>query len=252
MKAIVDSLSDVPASFHDEYEARDGKYILKLEGDPPGFVRANDYGEMRQKVDRFRDGYTGVMKRAKEIAGVDEMDDDLAPLQRTVEALKAKLSEASADPNSQSLQDQIQKAIKPLQEKLDRSESERAAALARANKSLLREDIGSVLIKAGAHPNALSFLLDQSEKVFEVRDEIVSARDGHLYEGKPVTPDVWVTGAMKDYDFAFGRSSGGGATPRNGEPTQGSGVKTLRNPTPQQLGQYMDDIAAGKMQIVND
>ena len=251
MKTVLSSLSDVPESLHGEYEERDGQFVLKIDGDVPGFVRANDYGDLKQKVVLFRDNYTSLMKRAKEIAGVDEMDDDLTPLRSTMESLKSKLAEASSDPNSQSLQEQIQKAIKPLQEKLDRSEAERINAQERASKALLRENIGAVLTKAGAQPNALGFLLDQSEAVFEVKDDRVVARDGHFTEqGKPITPSDWLTAATKEFDFAFKRSSGGGAMPSNGEPTAGANI--LRNPTPEQLGAHMNDIASGKIQIVND
>jgi len=251
LKATISSLSEVEESLHGEYEERDGKFVLKLDGEIPGFVRADDYGELKQKVVLFRDNYTGLMKRAKEIAGVDEMDDALTPLRSTIESLKSKLAEASTDPNSQSLQEQIQKAIKPLQEKLDRSEAERLTAQERASKALLRENIGAVLTKAGAQPNALGFLLDQSETVFEVKDDKVVARDGHFTEqGKPTTPSDWLAAATKEFDFAFKRSSGGGASPSNGEPAAGSNI--LRNPTPEQLGAHMDDISSGKIQIVND
>ena len=250
MKTVLSSLSDVPEALHGEYEERDGKFFLKIDGEVPGFVRANDYGDLKQKVTLFREKYTAAMKRASEIAGVDEIDDDLTPLRTTLESLKGKLAKLS-DTDHESLQEQIQKAIKPLQEKLDRSEAERATAQERASKALLRENIGSVLTKGGAQPNALAFLLDQSEKVFEVKDDKVAARDGHFTEqGKPVTPSDWLVTATKEFDFAFKKSSGGGALPSNGEP--GSGANILRNPTPEQLGAHMDDIASGKTQIVND
>lgn len=251
VKTVLSSLSDVPEALHPEYEEKDGKFVLKLDGEIPGFVRAADHGDLKQKVDRFRDNYTALMKRAKEIAGVDEMDDDLTPLRTTVESMKSRLAKISS--GSESLQEQIQKAIKPLQEKLDRSEAERVTAQERASKALLRENIGSALTKAGAHPGALGFLLDQSEKVFEVKDDRVAARDGHFTEqGEPVTPSDWLVTAAKEFDFAFKRSAGGGARggASNGEP--GGGANTLRNPTPEQLGAHMDDIASGKIQIVND
>jgi hypothetical protein len=254
MKAIVEDLDEIPEGLRSEYEERDGKYVLKLEGELPGFVQANDYRELKHKVSKFRDGYTSVMKRAKEIAGVEEMGEDLAPLQSTLETLKDKLSQLSADPDSQTLQQQIQKAIKPLQEKLDRSEAERVAAQERANRATLRENIGTALTKAGARQNALGFLLDHSEKVFEVKDDKVVARDGNFDENaQPLTPGQWVAQAVKEYDFAFESSNGGGANPTHpgGAPIP-AGAKILRNPTPEQLGQHMDDIASGKMQIVND
>ncbi len=248
MRAVVESLSDVPEPLHGEYEERDGKFFLKIDGDVPGLVRANDYGDLKQKVALFRDKYTAAMKRASEIAGVDEIDDDLTPLRTTLESLKAKLAD-----NPESTQKQIQEAIKPLQEALAAEKAGRIAATERVSKALLRENIGAVLTKGGAHPNALGFLLDQSEKVFEIKDDKVSARDGYFTkEGKPVTPNDWMETAIKDYDFAFKKSSGGGPIPPNGDPSPAAGAKILRNPTPEQLGANMDDIASGKIQIVND
>ena len=252
MKTVLSSLSDVPESLHGEYEERDGKFFLKIDGEVHGFVRANDYGDMKQKLDRFRTNYRTVMKRASEIAGVDEIDDDLIPLRTTLEGMKEKLAKLSSDPNN-STQEQIQKAIKPLQEALAAEKAGRIAATERVSKALLRENIGIVLTKGGAHPNALGFLLDKSEGVFEVKDDKVTARDGHLTEeGKPVTPSDWLVTATKEFDFAFKKSSGGGALPSNGEPGIVAGTNILRNPTPEQRGLHMEDISSGKIRIVND
>lgn len=257
MKAVVSSLSDVPEALQGEYEERDGRYVLKIEGDLPGFVSARELREAKERLNEFRSKNTTLLKRAAELAGVDEIDDELSPLRQTIGELKKKLDEAAATPGNQELQQQIQAAIKPLKEKLERAESERVAATERANRATLRQGLGSVLSKAGARQSALDFLLDQGERVFQVKDDHVVARDGQINNetGEPVTPKDWAGRMLKEHGYAFESSDGGGAGSGPGSSNSSSpkpGVRVLRNPSPMQLGENMDDIKAGKVQIVND
>jgi hypothetical protein len=68
--------------------------------------------------------------------------------------------------------------------------------------------------------------------------------------GEPLTPDEWMVSATKDLAFLFGRSSGGGAPPAGSGAGGSASGKELRDPTPQQLGQFAADIASGKMRVV--
>jgi len=271
MKVVVDSLEEVPESLRDEYEEKDdGTYALKLEGDVPGYVSSREYGDTKFKLKKFRDNYTNLMKRAAELADVEQMPEDLGPLQNMIDSLQAKIEElenrGTDDPNK--VQEQIQKAIKPMQEKLDRAEKElksakeeREAAQTRVNRSLLRETVGSELSKVGVRSNALDFLLSNAEGDFEVRDDQVMPREGVLSEdnpGEPITVDEWVKLATKKYDFAFEKSDGGDL-PTDGGPggsrqrAPKPGVRQIKSSqlSDDDLGRLGPELREGKVQIVN-
>lgn len=87
MKAIVDSLDDVAEPLRDEYEAHEGKFRLKLEGTPTGFVPSSDHVDVRTKLSEFRDNNLELYKGIAELAGVSEAT-SLAPLKELVAKLK--------------------------------------------------------------------------------------------------------------------------------------------------------------------
>lgn len=255
MKAVLSSISDIPENLRSEYVERDGQFVLKVDGELPGYAKADELFETKSKLKRFRDNYTNIMRQAAELSGLDELPEgDLSPLKKTFESLKSKLSELEGRGDGD-VRQQIQGAIRPLQEKLEKAEAKARAQEERANRALVRETFSTELSKARAQKNALEFLLDRVEREFEAKDDKVVARDGVFGEtGDPLTPADWVKSAIAKYDFAFEQSKGGGApgSRSGGDNGVPAGVKILRNPSPEELGQHMKDISAGKVRIVND
>ena len=104
-------------------------------------------------------------------------------------------------------------------------------------------------------PRPLYILLDKAEPFFTWGDEGVQARPNTFskaFPGQPLTPEEFITGATTDMPFLFYRSSGGGAAGSNADVgAVHFGKKELRDPTPQQLGQYARQIASGELRIVN-
>lgn len=267
MKATVSSLNDVPESLRGEYEERDGKLVLKLEGEPNGFVPASQLAEANGKVVQFRNSYTGLLKEIATIAGVTEAT-DLSPIKAKLatfdginpveyKELKAKAEEfgkkglKNADDIKVQITAAIEAAMTPVRQELESEKTARAEAQNRANEALLRQTIGDRYIKAGGKPSALDFMVAESKQDFHVVGNEVKAKDtkfSTVNPGKPLEVDEWLTQATKKYDFAFATSKGGGADPKPGDPK--AGVKQLVNPTPQELGRYSDEIAKGELQIV--
>jgi hypothetical protein len=68
--------------------------------------------------------------------------------------------------------------------------------------------------------------------------------------GEKLTVESFVAVQVRESDFAFHPSSGGGANPRPGAGSGRSGLPELVNPTPQQLGERGADILAGKVKVV--
>lgn len=275
MKTIITTLEEVVEAFRGEYESRNGKYYLKMEGEIPGAV---ELAESKGKVIEFRDHNIRLLKGIAELAGVSEAR-DLEPIKTKLaqyeginptehKKMKDQLEEikkkgiSKGDDVAEIVREQIGIAVDPLRKQLEVTEATlsaektaRAEAQKRADSALLREMIGSKATKIGAKANALGFLIGQAEGSFVVKDEKVVARDAKFSVKKPGEPleiDEWLEGAIKDYDFAFGPSLGGEPAPTGsglGKPKPG--VKQLVNPTPQELGQYSKQIAKGEMQIIS-
>ena len=254
MRTIVDDISEVPEALHEHYEQRDGKHVLKLEGDPtPGYATAADLADAKGKVVGFRDNYTDLLKQVAGLAGV-ETAENLDPLKallatfegidpEEVRALKAKAAELEKKGVTKPadvadiVRDQVALGLKPIRDQLDKAETAREEAQERADRALLREQIGAKALKAGARPGAIDFILAQADGSFEVTDDAVVAKAGQYSRqdaGAPLSVEEWLVGATKDFDFAFGTSAGGGADPKPGDPNPNK--RQIVNPTAEQLG----------------
>ena len=62
MKAIIDSLEEVPETLRTEYESKDGRYVLKLDGDMPGFVSSEEHAGVKTRLIEFRDNNIKMLR----------------------------------------------------------------------------------------------------------------------------------------------------------------------------------------------
>jgi len=215
MKAILSSLSDIPEALRGEYEQKDGKYVLKLEGDYPGFVKADDLGEANRKLAEFRDNNISLQKKLAAYDGVD------------VEEHK-KLKEKAAEfekhgvKGGNDLQKAIENAVTPLQKKLEEI-TERES---RANAQLARKEIETVLtqegLKAGIREEAITDYLRRGIEVWKLEEGKPVAKDGDMplfskrKPSEPLSPTEWVALLSIDAPHLFRPSKGGGANPGQG------------------------------------
>lgn len=271
MITVLDSLEGVDEALHGEYEERDGKFFLKLEGDAPkGYATAADLATSKGNTVTMRDRNTALLGEIAKLAGVDETE-DLEPLKallatfegidpdefRTLKdeagKLKKKTGVTKADDIAAIVKEQVALGITPFREKFEAAETARAAAQESADRALLRERIGAKALKAGAIPGAVNFLLGEAASTFEVVDNEVVARPGKFSAvdaGEPIGIDEWINAAGTLHDFAFKGSSGSSAD--HGRGTTPTGMKELVNPTPEELGdpKISAAIDAGKLKLV--
>jgi len=242
IKIVVAALTDVPENLRSLYEQKDGKYVLALEGDVPGFVAAKDLAEANGKIVELRDTNIKLLKgigaetieaaltRVAAISGIDTAklvalkDLDLVAAKAALErvaALEAKGVKSGEDVQAQ-ITAALTAALTPLREELAGEKKARTEAQQRADRALLRQTIGDKYVKAGGKPSALDFIVDRAP--FRVVDNAVSAQENKYSADKPGEPmglDEWLAGAVKEFDFAFEPSKGGGAV---GGAGNGSGV----------------------------
>ena len=275
-KFVIDSLDGLVDPLKSEYEARDGKFYLKIDGDIPALVEANGkitaaaakIAGLDTKVVEFRDNNINLLKELEVLRPLQEKFKDIDPdaaraALAKVEALGKKgiKSEEDVDTKVKTLLDAqllpFQTAMKGLQDQLATSAAAAAADRQRADALLLQAEISEKFIKAGGKAKATSFIVGEASKSFEVKDGHVVAKVGMFNPEKPgesLSTDDWLKLILKEHDYTIEPSKGGGAPPNRGVGDAPLGLKPgqtlLKNPTPQQLGQFSADIAAGKVKIV--
>jgi hypothetical protein len=97
--------------------------------------------------------------------------------------------------------------------------------------------------------------LSKADKLFTVAADgsLVSSAFDPDQPGVKLSVETFITHQTRESSFAFMSSSGNGANPsKSSGGGNRPGVKELRNPTPQQLGQHGADIKAGKVKVVYD
>ena len=282
LKAVVTDLSVLPEAVRGEYVRRDdGMFALQIDGTVPGWVTETQLTEQKNKVIEFRDNNVKLLREL----GADSMDTaleraklvreftpeklaklrtiDPAEYERTKAKLAALEASGAGDPKdvqnlvSQALQKFTADVVNPIRGELETERKARAEAQDRLNQSRFRTVFAEVAHNAGAKPNAIDFLLSKAQEIFEPGDGgDPKAKQGQFSRTKPgeaITPEEWIGVAVRDYDFAFEKSGGSGATPPAGTKREG---KTLIVPAdgqadPLELGRHYQEIAEGKMKIVS-
>lgn len=258
MKYTIASLEEVAEGLRSEYELKDGKFVLKVEGDIPTVIAAN------AKVVEFRDKNIALLKEVDQlrpvVAKFEGIDPDEA--KNAIEKVKTlgKKGIADADDFDAKVRLTVDELVKPLRDQVAASAAETLAERKRADDFLLSSTIGDKFGKVGGRAKAVDQVVSLARENFEVKDGKVAAKTGKFSAEKPGDPlpvEEWLGTVAKDYDFLFEPSGGGGARPGTGGGAPAKkevrpGVTIIKNPTPQELGSYAADAKAGKVKFEYD
>lgn len=256
LAAVVDSLDKIPEAVRSEYQQKDGKYHLSIEGTPAGFAPASDLAAANGKVVEFRDKNIQLLQEVEPLRRLKTDFDgiDAAAAKDALAQVDAlgKKGVKKADDLATAIKSAVDAAMAPLNEKLTAAERAAADNAKRADESLFRSAIGEKFSKAGGKGKALDFVVGQAASVFEVKDGKIVAKSNQFSADKPGDPlgvDEWLTVQARENDFAFEPSGGSGAAPVKGALGLKPGQTVLRDPTPRQLGEAAADIKAGKIKV---
>jgi hypothetical protein len=273
VKATYASLAEIPAAVVSEYEEKDGKYVLKVEGEHPVLVSPQKYNELNGKFVAFRDtnnkllsalGASGLdqidvaLARAAAVAGIDpaklakmkDVDpDEYAALKAAALKLKEKGVKDPEDIDAR-IASAVKAALDPVLTNLEAEKQRSAKAQAAADEGIIRHAVADRFLKAGGNAEAVDFIVSEFKKGFRIVEDngqrVVRANPDVFSADRPGTPlteEEWLAGATKRFGFAFAPSGGGGANPSSGgnkpsSPQRPPNSIILKNPTPQELGQY--------------
>jgi hypothetical protein len=230
LKPVVSDLSEVPEAARPLYEAKDGKFVLPIEGDPVGKL-----AEFRStNVELLKGlGVTTVaegLARAQAFAGMTA--EQLTTLKqvdpaeyKTLKAAAEKLKEKGLDnPDTadEKLKGLIADAVKPFAEKVGALETELKTARETVSEAAFRKAVGEAFIKAGGKADAVDFIVARAKESFVAKGDKIEAKPGiHSAEATasglvPLGVEEWLLSQAKAVGFAFEPSSGGGAVGGNG------------------------------------
>ena len=269
IKPIIDSLDQVEEGLRPHYTGNnDGKFVLNLEGQVPGFVDSTTHAEQLNKVTEFRNNNVALLAERDQLKPLAERAvsyGEISPEQAINAVNQIRELETKGVKKSSDVQTIVDMALKQfkdtefkaVQSKLEATDAARKTAEQKVLEQSMANAIGSAFKSAGGEDAAEQFIVSLAREKFEMANGRIQAKSGFYSIEKPGEPlplVEWMAQQTKEVGFAFGRSNGAGTPPdagavgtSNGFP---SGVKLLVDPTPQELGQFGSEISTGKMRVV--
>lgn len=262
LKAVIDTIDGIDVALRTFYELRDGKYHLQVEGAPAGFATSADLTAANARVVEFRENN---IKLTREL-------DELRPKLKTFEGIDpvaakdaldrvAKLEKKgvkSEDDIAAAVTAAVTAAVGPLKLQIGELTTSAATNAKRADDAVMSAFISEKFVKAGGKSSATEYITGKASEMFEVKDGAVVAKANKFSADRPgdaLGVDEWLTSMAKAHDFAFGASTGSGAAPvsggLNGAQTapRPANQTVIKDPTPQQLGEYSKDVLANKVRF---
>ena len=268
---VIESLETVAEPLREFYVVKEGGgFRLDLSGTPTGFVPSAELATANGKVVEFRDNNTKLVKERDDLLPLKDLQTKWEGIDpeaaRTAIAAQAALVtkgitkpgdldttvKAAVDAALSRIQTE---QIDPLKTQLTEVTTREAGAQERADKLLLKDQVGTKFLSAevGGEPGALDFILSKTDGVFKVDNGQLVALANQFSAVKPTEAlgvDEWMGQQIKLYPFAFKASQGGGAPPANKNGLR-PGQQILRDPTPEQLGDpaIAKQIQEGKLKL---
>jgi len=256
MKAVLDSLEGLADAVRSEYDFRDGKYYLKLEGAPVGFAKQADLESANTKLAEFRDNNralntqkTELETKLKSYEGVDPAK--YAEFETKIKELEKKGVTAAGDV-ADIVKNAVAAAVKPLEEREAQRAASEKAAIERADRESLRSALTAAGVAVGVAESAMTDYVNRGMGVFKVIEGEIAARKGDapiFSKQKPaevLTVAQWATELQEEAPHLFKPSRGGGAG-GNGGNGNGGGPKKTISADPLEFGKNIEGIAKGEV-----
>jgi hypothetical protein len=249
MKYVLTDITQVAEAFRSEYEARDGKFYLKLEGDHPGLAEANN------KIAEFRDNNIGLNKKVTDLESSALRYKDMDPAKYFEYKNKVEEFEKQGGVKGASdIEMRIRQAVEPLQKQLQDfqgRELESKNALAKKDLEVRLREAAS---KTGVADSAVSDFIARGLGVFNLEGRAMRGDTPLFSKSRPadaLSVEEWATGLMQDAPHLFKKSAGGGARGNEGgggNPRTGD-MKRISGKDPLEFGHNLEDIAKGKVEV---
>lgn len=219
LKAVVDTLDDIPQQFHELYSERNGKFELT---GVEGIKTQADVDRLQTALNKERTDHRNLRDKFAPISSLD-INDVIGKLDRFEElelAAKGKLDDSKLE---EIVSTRMKSRIAPLERERDQLKTtlqEREQVLTQYQQKELRRTINDKVREAATAarilPEAIEDALLLAERTFEVtEDGRVVTKDG-VGVTPGIEPSVWFTDLQNRRPHWWGDSRGGGATGSRG------------------------------------
>jgi hypothetical protein len=268
MKAVYQSIEEIPEALRSEYEDKGGSFVLKVDGDLPQYsaplTEARSAAEdAKAKLASFRENNVKLLKELG-AASFEDAVERLKILKSVDPAEYNRLKSRTSELEQQGIRtpedvtrifmektrEQVAAAVKPLQDRLNEITARERAAQEQLARTTLENALREAASKSGVDERAVPDFLARGLQIFTLKDGQVVAQRGDqpLFSrrkpGEALTPEEWANDLSADAPHLFRPSKGGGATGGTGAPK-----KRYIGQDPLEFGSNLDAIAKGEVVV---
>jgi hypothetical protein len=264
MKAVYQTLEEVPEALRGEYEEKGGSFVLKVDGDLPQYLepltQARSAAEdAKEKLKTFRENNVKLLKELGAASFEDAVEKlkilksvDPAEYNRLRDRTQQLEREGIRSPEDvtrlflEKTKQQVEAAVKPLQDRLNEITARERQAQEQLARTTLENALRDAASKAGVDERAVPDFLARGMQVFTLKDgDVVAMRgDQPLFSrrkpGESLSPEEWANDLAVDAPHLFRPSKGGGAPGGAGAPK-----RRYIGADPLEFGSNLDAIAKG-------
>lgn len=214
LKAIVDSLDDIPADIHGEYVERNGKFELQVEG----MKTAADVERVQSALTKERTDH-GALKQRVGLLG-DRKIEDVIPLLDKIPELEAAAAGKLDEPAIERIvEGRLNTKLAPvvrerdqLKAKVGELEGTVKEYSTKERTRTIHDQVRTAAVKAKMLPEAIEDALALADRTFEIEegtDKVITKDKIGVTPG--LEPSAWLTDLIDKKPHWWGPTQGGGA-----------------------------------------
>lgn len=229
LKAILDSIDDLPEDVKKEYVERNGRFELQVEisGDI-GVKSYTDFNNLNRALKKERDDHKAVKERISAL-GDRDINEVVAQLDRIPELEAAAAGKLDDDKLNQIVETRVRTKLAPVERERDTLRNqlgEHQKTLEEMSKKERLRVVSDAVRQAAVQMKVLNEAMEDAqllaERVFEVtEDGKVVTKDG-VGVTPGIEPSVWFTDMQSKRPHWWGPSAGAGALGNRGAGNGGS------------------------------
>lgn len=218
LKAVLDSVDDLPEDVKKEYVERDGKFELQVEiGADVGVKTFTDFSRLNGALVKERNDHKAVKDRIA-LLGDRKVEDVIAQLDRIPELEAA----AQGKLDDKQINDLVEGRIKTRLAPVERERDQLKTQLSEASQKIegytikdktrtIHDAVRKAAIDAKLLPEALDDALLLADRTFEVQDDGRVVVKDNVGFTPGIEPSAWFTDLQSKRGHWWGPSGGGGA-----------------------------------------
>ena len=217
LKAILDSIDDLPDPLKSEYVEKNGKYELQVEG----MKTEADLARVQTALTKERADHKVVREQLtsfKTVLGDRKVEDVLTQLDRIPELEAAAAGKLDDEKINQIVETRIKTKLAPVERELNQYKTQVAekdkviegyTVAERTRK--IHDAVRKAATAAKVLPEAIEDALNLADRVFELDEsgKVITKEGVGVTQG--IEPSVWFIDLQKTRAHWWGQSSGGGA-----------------------------------------